>query len=106
MGVGYRQRSPHAFQSERYHIEEGDVLIDAGGGRGITAFDIDMIDDVIDEVVDRVTKAITERAGFGGDVVIDVGSARGLREPVWDVEIEPKWAKQALEYIINKMSNQ
>lgn len=101
MGVGYRQRSPHAFQSERYHIEEGDVLIDAGGGRGITAFDIDMIDDVIDEVVDRVTKAITERAGFGGDVVIDVGSARGLMaldvidkvSKVYVVEHALRWQK-------------
>ena len=30
-GNGYRQRNPHAYQSERYHIEEGDILIDAGG---------------------------------------------------------------------------
>ena len=29
----------------------------------------------------------------------------GIGEPVWDVEIEPKWAKQALEYVINKASN-
>lgn len=53
MGIGYRQRSPHAYQSERFHIEEGDVLIDAGGGRGFSILDV--IDAVVDEVTDKVT---------------------------------------------------
>lgn len=49
LGNGYRQRSPHACQSERYHIEEGDVLIDAGGWTIL-----DRIDDSTDEVLDGV----------------------------------------------------
>lgn len=72
-GNGYRQRSPHAYQSERYHIEKGDVLIDAGGGRCFSA------QDVIDDVMDQVNKVISKRSrNEERDVEFDVGSARGL----------------------------
>lgn len=47
IGYGYRQRNPHAYQSERYHIEEGDILIDAGSAEGLLALD----------VIDKVSKA-------------------------------------------------
>ena len=57
LGKGYRERSPHAFQSERYHIEAGDVLIDAGGWTAK-----DMIDDSTDEVLNEVLNAIVEDA--------------------------------------------
>ena len=40
IGDGYRQRSPHAYQSERYHIGEGDILIDAGSAEGLFALDV------------------------------------------------------------------
>lgn len=72
-GNGYRQYSPHAYQSKRYHIEEGDVLIDAGGGRCLSA------QDVMDDVMNQVGKVISKHARNGErDVVFDVGSARGL----------------------------
>ena len=77
LGNGYRQRSPHAFQSERYHIEEGDILIDAGGGRCLSSLDV--VDDVIDDVTEKIGKAISKNADDRErDVEIDVGSARGL----------------------------
>lgn len=96
MGNGYRQRSPHAYQSERYHIEEGDVLIDAGGGRCLPPFE------VIDDVIDRASKAISKHARDGEQyVVLDVGSARGLLtldvidkvSKVYMVERAPRWWK-------------
>lgn len=96
MGNGYRQRSPHAYQSERYHIEEGDVLIDAGGGRCLS------VDDVIDDVMEQVEKAIFRHARDGErDAVFDVGSARGLLaldvidkvSKVYMVEPAPRWWK-------------
>lgn len=74
MGKGYRQRSPHTFQSERYHIEEGDVLIDAGGGRCLLSTDVTEIEDVIN----KVTEIISKRSNREMDVELDVGSARGL----------------------------
>lgn len=76
-GNGYRQRNPHAYQSEHYHIEEGDVLIDASGGRSLSPMDV--VDDVIDDVTDKIGRAIT-RDGDDGvhDVEVDVGSARGI----------------------------
>lgn len=40
LGGGFRQRNPHAYQSERYHINEGDVLIDAGSAEGLLALDV------------------------------------------------------------------
>lgn len=96
MGNVYRQRSPHAYQSERYHIEEGDVLIDAGGGRCLS------VDDVIDDVMEQVEKAIFRHARDGErDAVFDVGSARGLLaldvidkvSKVYMVEPAPRWWK-------------
>jgi len=76
-GNGYRQRCPHAYQSERYHIEEGDVLIDATGGRCLTPQEV--VDDVVDDVVNKLNAAITRRAkDMQQDVEIDVGSPRGL----------------------------
>lgn len=96
MGNGYRQRSPHAYQSERYHIEEGNVLIDAGGGRCLS------VDDVIDDVMEQVEKAIFRHARDGErDAVFDVGSARGLLaldvidkvSKVYMVEPAPRWWK-------------
>ena len=72
-GNGYRQRNPHAYQSERYHIEEGDVLIDAGGGRCLSP--MDMIDDVIEKISEIIAKHNRDEAW---DVEIDVGSPRGL----------------------------
>ena len=72
-GEGYRQRSPHAYQSERYHIEEGDVLIDAGGGLDFSALDM------IDDVIDKIGKTLTKRFHEGwGDVELDIGSVRGM----------------------------
>jgi len=96
MGNGYRQRSPHAYQSERYHIEEGDVLIDAGGGRCLSA------QAVIDDVMEQVEKAVFRHARDGErDAVFDVGSARGLLaldvidkvSKVYMVEPAPRWWK-------------
>lgn len=73
LGNGYRQRNPNAYQSEHYHLEEGDVLIDAGGGRCLSPFD------VIDDVIDKIGKAFSKRSHIGElDIELDVGSARGL----------------------------
>jgi len=96
MGNGYRQRSPHAYQSERYHIEEGDVLIDAGGGRCLLS------SEMIDEVVAKVSAAFSKHAHDGEhDVELDVGSTRGLLaldvidkvSKVYMVERAPRWWK-------------
>ena len=77
LGNGYRQRNPHAYQSKRYHVEEGAVLIDAGGGRYLSPLDV--IDEVVDDVTDKVTELLLKRTHNGEDVAeIDVGSARGL----------------------------
>ena len=60
MGNGYRQRNPHAYQSERYHIEEGDVLIDAGDGRCLSA------SDMVDDVMSQISKVISDvNDGYG-----------------------------------------
>lgn len=73
LGNGYRQRNPNAYQSEHYHVEEGDVLIDAGGGRCLSPFD------VIDDVIDKIGEAFSKRTHIGElDIELDVGSARGL----------------------------
>lgn len=73
LGNGYRQRNPNAYQSEHYHVEEGDVLIDAGGGRCLSPFD------VIDNVIDEIGKAFSKHSHIGElDIELDVGSARGL----------------------------
>ena len=96
LGNGYRQRSPHAYQSERYHIEEGDILIDAGGGRCFSA------QDVIDDVMNQVNKAVFRHARDGvREAEFDVGSARGLAaldvidkvSKVYVVEPAPRWWK-------------
>ena len=77
MGNGYRQRSPHAYQSERYHIEEGDVLIDAGGGRCLLPSEV--LDEVVDVVTDKLGDVLLKRAREGAeDTDIDFGSARGV----------------------------
>ena len=77
MGNGYRQRSPHAYQSERYHIEKGDVLIDAGGGRCLSPTDV--LGEVVDDLTDKVSEVLFKQVHDGvEDVGIDVGSARGL----------------------------
>lgn len=73
LGNDYRQRNPNAYQSEHYHVEEGDVLIDAGGGRCLSPFD------VIDDVIDKIGEAFSKRTHIGElDIELDVGSARGL----------------------------
>ena len=73
VGNGYRQRSPHAYQSERYHIEKGDVLIDAGGGKCL------LPSEVIDDVITKVSAAFSKNAHNGEwNAELDVGSARGL----------------------------
>jgi FkbM family methyltransferase len=72
-GNGYRQRNPHAYQSERYHIEEGDILIDAGGGRGFA------IMDMVNDVIDKIGKSIIKHSDDDEQIVeLDIGSARGL----------------------------
>ena len=77
LGNGYRQCSPHAYQSNRYHIEKGDVLIDASGGRCLPLSD--MLDEVVDDVTEKVTDILEKSVHDGvNDVEIDVGSARGL----------------------------
>ena len=100
MGNGYRQRSPHAYQSERYHIEEGDVLIDAGGGRGLLSTDV--LGDVVDDVSDKLAEVLFKHARNGvKDAGVDVGSARGLLaldvmdkvSKVYMVEHAPRWWK-------------
>lgn len=47
LSEGYRQRTPHSYQSDRYHICDGDVLIDAGSAEGLLTLD----------VIDKVSKA-------------------------------------------------
>ena len=42
LGEGYRERAPHQYQSELFHLKEGDVLIDAGVAEGL--FSLEMID--------------------------------------------------------------
>ena len=77
VGKGYRQCSPHAYQSERYHIEKGDVLIDAGGGRCLSPTDV--LGEVVDDLTDKVSEVLFKHVHEGvEDVEIDVGSARGL----------------------------
>ena len=72
-GNGYRQRNPHAYQSERYHIEEGDILIDAGGGRRLSPLD------VMDDIISLITDAFSKRTRSKDlDVELDVGTPRGL----------------------------
>ena len=72
-GNGYRQCNPHAYQSERYHIGEGDILIDAGGGRRLSPFD------VMDDIINLVTEAFSKRTRSEElDVELDVGTPRGL----------------------------
>ena len=72
-GNGYRQRNPHAYQSERYHIEEGDILIDAGGGKRLSPLD------VMDDIVSLITEAFSKRTRSEDlDVELDVGTPRGL----------------------------
>ncbi len=51
VGKGYRQLSPHACQSGRFHIEEGDVLIDAAGWTILGRVD-DSTDELLSEVMD------------------------------------------------------
>ena len=76
-GNGYRQCSPHAYQSKRYHIEQGDVLIDASGGRCL--FPSEVLDEAIDDVIDQITEVLFKRTHNGEkDTDIDVGSTRGL----------------------------
>ena len=73
VGSGYRQRNPHAYQSERYHVQEGDVLIDAGGGKCLSPVA------VIEDLIDKVGEAFSKQKRNGEwDVELDVGSARGL----------------------------
>ena len=77
VGKGYRQCSPHVYQSERYHIEKGDVLIDAGGGRCLSPTDV--LGEVVDDLTDKVSEVLFKNVHDGvEDVEIDVGSARGL----------------------------
>ena len=77
MGNGYRQRSPHAYQSERYHIEEGDVLIDAGDGRRLLSSEV--VDEVVDVVTDKLSEVLLKRTHDEvEDNDIDFGSARGV----------------------------
>jgi hypothetical protein len=96
VGNGYRQRSPHAYQSERYHIEKGDVLIDAGGGKCL------LPSEVIDDVITKVSAAFSKNAHNGEwNAELDVGSARGLLaldvidkvSKVYMVERAPRWWK-------------
>ena len=101
MGNGYRQCSPHAYQSERYHIEKGDVLIDAGVGRGLSSTDVlgEVVDDLTDKVSEVLFKQIHDEAK--DDIGVDVGSARGLLaldvidkvSKVYMVEHAPRWWK-------------
>jgi len=93
LGNGYRQRSPHAFQSERYHVEPGDVLIDAGGWTFLDRID-DSTDEMLDEALEVLKEDIVEKIKnkFSSDgpeaplaeenkaksIEKDVGTARGL----------------------------
>lgn len=95
-GTGYRQRNPHAYQSERYHIQDGDVLVDAGGGRDLSAMAM------IEDVIDKLGKTLTKRFHEGErDVEIDVGGVRGLFaldvidkvSKVYMMEPTPHWKK-------------
>jgi hypothetical protein len=113
LGNGYRERSPHACQSPRFHIEEGDVLIDAGGW---TIFD--RLDDSADEALDDVLDVLLEEAldkvkakvgkgqaesaqNEGIDIWRDLGTARGLLaldvidkvSKVYLVERTSRWRK-------------
>lgn len=77
LGSGYHERNPHACQSERYHIEAGDVLIDAGGWTILEILDDsseEMLDFLKDDVVDMLRKKELEIK----EVEFDVGTARGL----------------------------
>lgn len=44
IGDGYRTREPHKYQSERFHVQQDAVLIDAGVAEGL--FSLEMIDKV------------------------------------------------------------
>lgn len=44
LGEGYRDRTPHQYQSERFHVNNNDILIDAGVAEGL--FSLEMIDKV------------------------------------------------------------
>ena len=111
LGNGYRERNPHAYQSERYHIQDGDVLIDAGGW---TIFDKlsetldevvgELVNDVIDDVIEKVEDKIplNHHSAEGADEFgMDVGSPRGLLaldviekvSKIYLVERAPRWWK-------------
>ena len=96
VGSGYRQRNPHAYQSERYHIQEGDVLIDAGGGKCLSP------SAVVEDLIDKVSEALPKQKRNGEwDVELDIGSPRGLFaldvidkvSKVYMVERTPHWHK-------------
>ena len=100
MGNGYRQRSPHAYQSEHYHIEEGDVLIDAGDGRCLLPSEV--LDEMVEAMTDKVSSVLLKRAREGAeDIDIDFGSARGVLtldvidkvSKVYIVEYAHRWWK-------------
>ena len=77
MGNGYRQRNPNAYQSEHYHVEEGDVLIDAGDGRRLLSSEV--VDEVVDVVTDKLSEVLLKRTHDEvEDNDIDFGSARGV----------------------------
>lgn len=42
LGDGYRMRAPHQYQSDLFHLNEGDILIDAGVAEGL--FSLEMIE--------------------------------------------------------------
>jgi len=113
LGYGYRERSPHACQSQRYHIEEGDVLIDAGGWTILDRLD-DSVDealnDVLDVLLEEALEKVKDKFGKGDpesrqneeiDVCRDLGTARGLLaldvidkvSKVYLVERTSRWRK-------------
>ena len=112
LGAGYRERYPHAYLSARYHIEAGDVLIDAGGWTVFDKLDEtldevvgELVNDLIDDVIDRVGEDLPlhRRGQAEGEEAfgMDVGSPRGLLAldvidkvgKVYLVERAPRWWK-------------
>ena len=113
LGNGYRERSPHACQSPRFHIEEGDVLIDAGGWTIFDRLDDsadEALDDVLDVLLEEALDKVKAKVGKGQaesaqneeiDIWRDLGTARGLLaldvidkvSKVYLVERTSRWRK-------------
>jgi hypothetical protein len=40
LGGGYMGKAPHQYQTEAFHVKEGDVVVDAGAAEGLFALDV------------------------------------------------------------------